>query len=568
MGTFVSCSAETGARAMTTFLWLRAIVLTLVVGAGVIIVQLSGGGIASGPLYVLLVLGYVAGALWMLGLGLGIAAAPAAWTLSVADVLIAAAVVHYSGGATSQFSLVFGLPVIAAGVLLQVRGGLGIALLASLLYTGYGMLEAEGAVKPATATGLAVSDATSFLIRAYMHVSLFFVVGALAGYLAERAGRRGRQLENAESKLKQLRVDTDKILEHMSSGILVADSEGAILTANPTAEQILGVDRGDIVGLGVEAAFEALMPEFASEVLGALESGQGKLRHEIAVRKHDGSLLPLGLSTSILKDESGGTRGVIAVFQDLTDVREMEERMRRADRLAAIGELSAGIAHEIRNPLASISGSIEVLYNELDLDGDDKRLMELVMKESDRLNKIITDFLEFARLKPPRPKNVSLSKCLEEVRVLLVNGPATRPGVEIVTRHADGEIVVEFDDEQLKQVMLNLAINACEAMRGSGKLYVETRRKPEGAARIVFADEGPGICGEARVRLFEPFFTTKEGGTGLGLAIANRIVEAHGGRIEARNRVEGGAEFSVVIPVRIRTQEEGAVEEESAVGCR
>jgi two-component system sensor histidine kinase PilS (NtrC family) len=568
MGLSLCRGAGTSLRTITTFLWLRAIALTLIVGAGVIIVQISGGAIAAGPLYVLLVLGYVAGAVWMLGLRLGIAAAPAAWTLMIADVLIAAAIVHYSGGATSQFSLVFGLPIIAAGVLLQVRGGLGIALLASAIYAGYGVLEAEGVLRPVVGTGLTGYGATSFLIRAYMHVSLFFVVGAFAGYLAQGAGRRGRQLAKAESKLEQLRVDTDKILEHMSSGVLVTDSEGTILTANQTAEHILGVDRDDIVGLGVEAAFDPLMPEFAGELLGVLESGQGKLRHEITVRRHDESMLPLGLSTSILKDEDGSTRGVIAVFKDLTEVREMEERMRRADRLAAIGELSAGIAHEIRNPLASISGSIEVLYNELDLDGDDKHLMELVMKESDRLNKIISDFLEFARLKPPRPKDVSLSKCLEEVRVLLGNNPATKPRVDIVTRHVDGEIVVEFDEEQLKQVMLNLAINACEAMRGSGKLVVETTRKAEDRARIVFVDEGPGMSGEARVRLFEPFFTTKEGGTGLGLAIANRIVEAHGGCIEARNRTERGAEFSVEVPVRARPQEESAAEEASAVGCR
>jgi two-component system sensor histidine kinase PilS (NtrC family) len=558
---------EPGARTITTFLWLRAIVLTLIVGAGVMIVQLSGGAIAVGPLYVLLVLGHVVGAVLMLGLRLGVAAAPAVWTSMVADVFIATAIVHYSGGATSQFSLVFGLSIIAAAVLLQVRGGLGIALLASVCYTGYGALEAGGVLHPAAGNGFAGSGAANFFIRAYMHVSLFFVVGALSGYLARRAGREGRQLENVESKLEQLRIDTDKILEHMSSGVLVADSAGAILTANPAAGQILRVDRDDIMGSGVEAAFGSQMPEFAREVMGALGGGQGKLRHEITVKRSDGTMVPLGLSTSILKDEAEGTRGVIAVFQDLTDVREMEEHVRRADRLAAIGELSAGIAHEIRNPLASISGSIEVLYNELDLDGDDKRLMELVMKESDRLNKIITDFLEFARLKPPHPRGVSLAKCLEEVRMLLANNPAAKPRVEIVMRHADGEIVVEFDEEQMKQVMLNLAINGCEAMKGSGKLVVETRRT-DGAAKIVFVDEGPGICGEARVRLFEPFFTTKEGGTGLGLAIANRIVEAHGGRIEARNRTEGGAEFSVVVPVRAPAHRENAPLETSTVGCR
>jgi len=560
---FLSRGAAPSARSITTFLMLRAIFLTLTVGAGIMIVQLTHADFAVGPLYVLLLLGYVAGAVLQVCLRFGASPVPAVWALLIADVLLETGILHYSGGIDSQFSLVFGLSIIAGAVLLQIHGGLGIALFASICYTGYGVIETEGILLPAAASVSPVAE-TSFLFRAYMHVSLFFVVGALAGYLAERVRQRGSQLESARSKLKQLRLDTERILEHMSSGVLVVDSEGKILAVNPTAEQILGVDKNDVVGLGVETAFDPLMPEFAREVLGALGAGQGRLRHEIAVRRHDGSQLPLGFSTSILKDGGGAPRGVIAVFKDLTEIREMEERMRKADRLAAIGELSAGIAHEIRNPLASISGSIEILYNELELAGDNKHLMELIMKESDRLNKIISDFLEFARLRPPKRRSVSIEKCLDEVVALLANNPAARNGIEIGVRHRDGDVVVELDEEQMKQVMVNLAINGCEAMTRGGKLVIETRRMPENQARIVFQDEGPGIGPEARERLFEPFFTTKEGGTGLGLAIANKIIETHGGRIEARNREVGGAEFSVVLPLRA-AQVGGQVKELAAV---
>ncbi len=213
----------------------------------------------------------------------------------------------------------------------------------------------------------------------------------------------------------------------MSSGILVVDRDGKVLTVNPMAEQILGVDKLDIVGLHVEAAFDPLTPEFAREVLEALDSNQGKLRNEISVLRARGIEIPLGMSISILKDDSEETRGVIAVFQDLTEVREMQERVRKADRLAAIGEISAGIAHEIRNPLASISGAIEMLSNELELKGENRRLMELVMKESDRLDRIINDFLEFARLRPPTRGKVSVSRCLDEVLMLLGN----TPGLEV-----------------------------------------------------------------------------------------------------------------------------------------
>jgi len=565
VGLFSRVSAPS-AKSITTFLTLRAIFLTLTVGAGIMIVQLTQVQFAVGPLYVLLLLGYAAGGVLQLCIRFGVSPVPALWALMIADVLLETGILHYSGGINSQFSLVYGLSIIASAVLLQMHGGLGIALFASLCYTGYGVIETEGVLRPAAAS-VAAADAGMF-IRAYMHVSLFFIVGALSGYLADRVKQRGSQLDTARSKLKQLRLDTERILEHMSSGVLVVDSAGKILGINPTAEQILGVDKSDVVGIRIDAAFDPLMPEFAGEITGALESGQGRLRHELTLRRPDGSNLPLGMSTSILKDDAGEGRGVIAVFKDLTEVHQMEERMRKADRLAAIGELSAGIAHEIRNPLASISGSIEILYNELELSGDDKHLMELIMKESDRLNKIINDFLEFARLRPPRRRPVEMGKCVDEVAALLANNPAARNGIDIRVVHADGELTVESDEEQMKQVVVNLAINACEAMTRGGKLAIETRRTPDGQAKITVRDEGPGIGLEARARLFEPFFTTKEGGTGLGLAIANKIVESHGGTIETRNREEGGAEFSVVIPLRRARDKDRVAEPAGAAGSR
>jgi two-component system sensor histidine kinase PilS (NtrC family) len=467
----------------------------------------------------------------------------------VADVLLETAVVHYSGGTASQFSLVFCMSIIAAAFLLQVHGGLGIAVFASFCYAVYGILEAKGIVSPPP-TGEQQGGPAGFL-QAYMHVSLFFVVGAVAGYITERSKVRGRQLLNARTELRQLKIDTDRILEHMSSGVLVVDSAGKILTINPTAEQVLGVDERDVIGLHVDTAFDPLMPEFAQELLSTLESEQGRLRHEVTIRRPNGTHLPLGLSISILRDETAKKRGVIVVFQDLTEVREMQERVRKADRLAAIGELSAGIAHEVRNPLASISGSIEMLYNELELGGENRRLMELVMKESDRLDRIINDFLDFARLRPPSTGEVSVVMCLDEILTLLNNDPSWMGGIETEVCHDGGDVVANFDEEQMKQVILNLAINACEAMQGSGKLIIRTAMEDGGFVKVVFQDEGPGIGDDERARLFEPFFTTKEGGTGLGLAIANKIVEAHGGRIEARNRTPRGAEFSVVIPIRV-----------------
>jgi two-component system sensor histidine kinase PilS (NtrC family) len=390
------------------------------------------------------------------------------------------------------------------------------------------------------------------ILEIYMHVAIFFVVGAVGGYLADRIRLKGTQLQNAESELKQLKIDTDNILNQMSSGVLLVDSTGKIVSINPAAEQILEVDRDDVQNLDLNAAFESLMPELANELMAALRLNTSKMRHEMTIKRPSGMPLPLGISISLLKDESGKQRGAIAVFQNLTETRQMQERMRKADRLAAIGELSAGIAHEIRNPLASISGSIEMLYNELALDGEDKRLMELVMKESDHLDRIISDFLEFAGLRHPSKDEVRVPECIEDVLILLRNNAEFRCRIKTDIQPDCAKRTACFDEEQIKQVFVNLALNASQAMPDDGCLVIGATIDEEDWLHIAFLDEGPGISAEVRSRLFEPFFTTKDGGTGLGLAIANKIVEIHGGRIEVKNRESGGAAFTIVMPLDAR----------------
>jgi two-component system sensor histidine kinase PilS (NtrC family) len=522
------------------------IVLALIVGAGIMIAQLSQDDFSVGPLYVVLVSSYAVGAIFFFAFQLGLRPVVGIWLLMVVDIALETVFLHYSGGVTSQFSLIFCLSIIAAAFLLQVPGGLGIALLASVSYICYGLLESEGMVNPQGSNRGPAAVSFGYL-ETYMHVTLFFLVGAVGGYLAERTKLKGHQLQSAETELKRLKIDTDNILKNMSSGVLVIDSEGKILAINPVAEQILEVREQDVQSVDVGNAFGGSMPVFTEELVRALESEESKHRHEMTIKRHGRHPLPLGISISQLKDDNGEKTGIIAVFQDLTEVRDMEEKVRKADRLAAIGQLSAGIAHEIRNPLASISGSIEMLSNELNVDGENKRLMELIVKESDRLDRIINDFLEFARLRPPSADEVAVAKCLDDVAVLLKNNTGIKCRVQTKIHPECKGLLVRFDEEQMKQVFLNLGINACEAMSDGGELTIKAEILADRSLQIAFEDQGGGISDEARSLLFEPFYTTKEGGTGLGLAIANKIVEAHGGRIEVRNRDEGGAEFSVVL---------------------
>jgi two-component system sensor histidine kinase PilS (NtrC family) len=534
-------------RTQNVFLGLRMIILALVVGAGIMIGQLSQENIAVGRLYVLLVASCVFGGLTYAAMRAGAKAALAMGLLTVVDILMEALFLHYSGGMASPFSMVFCLSIIAAAFLFEVPGGFGAALLASVSYVGYGLLESRRVLTPGgTATDLV--DPSYQYLKTYMHVTMFFLVGAVGGFLAERTRRKGRQLLNAEEKLQGARIDTDNILEHMSSGVLVLDSEGKIASINPVARQILNVDHRDVRSLDVRAAFGETTPDFAAELLRALASNESRHRHEMTIQRSGRRPLPLGISTSRLRDHDGHGTGIVAIFQDLTEVRDMQEQVRKADRMAAIGHLSAGIAHEIRNPLASISGSIELLSNELNVTGEHKRLMELVVEESDRLDRIINDFLEFSRMRAPSAEEVSIEECIDDIAVLLNNNADITCNVATRIHDSCRNLLVRFDEEQMRQVFLNLGINACEAMESGGEMLIVAEVLPDRALCISFHDQGAGISDEARRHLFEPFYTTKEGGTGLGLAIANKIVEAHGGKIEARNRDEGGAVFSVVLP--------------------
>jgi two-component system sensor histidine kinase PilS (NtrC family) len=523
------------------------IVAALIIGAGIMIIQLTSDGVPVQPLYLLLIVSYLCGGVLYLAVRGGLNPTVGLWGIMVADILLETAILHYSGGAVSQFSLIFYLTIVSGAIMLQVPGGVGTAIIASVCYATYGALEQAGWVHPPL-NGLPHVASAPGLLQSYLHISIFLLVGSVGGHLADRMRHKAALLEEAESNLEQLRIDTDNILDHMSSGVLVTDSDGKILAINPAAEEILGFPKDAVISSMMKDVFADSMPEFVFELTYALNTDKNKFRHEITIVNAHQRKIPLGISISLLRDQHGVKRGVIAVFQDLTEVREMQERIRKADRLAAIGELSAGIAHEIRNPLASISGSIEMLYNELSLTGEYKRLMELVMKESDRLDRIISDFLEFARMRQPALREVPLERSIEDTLMLLNGNLVAKMGLRTEFDNACGPVSVRADEEQLKQVFFNLAINACEVMEPGKTLRITLEQENEQWIKVSFIDNGPGIGAEDMERLFEPFFTTKEGGTGLGLAITNKIVEAHGGRITFRNHEAGGAEFSVFLP--------------------
>ncbi|MBI4391370.1 MAG: PAS domain S-box protein [candidate division NC10 bacterium] len=466
------------------------------------------------------------------------------------DILVSTGLVHVSGGKDSPFTFVYIFPIFAAATLLGRRGGLGMASVASILYGGLINLEFYG-VLPAVATGAPARAQTYLAFQVFINIAGFFLVALLSSHLAERLRETARRLEERSLDLRALESLHRDVVANVPSGLMTLDAAGRIVAFNRAAEAITGYGEAEVRDRPYQAAGFSEVPGVAAFVSGggpppALAAG------EVTVVRRDGVRIPAGISLSPLWDQEGRVRGLVAVFQDLSDKKRIEEQLRRADRLAAVGQLAASIAHEIRNPLAAISGSIQVLQEEMQPQGQNRQLVDIILREADRLKLITGQFLDFVRPRTPLRKECELITCLEETVLLLKQ--RERTGAEVVMDFTPPEapVVVSADDDQLRQVFWNISLNAVEAMPEGGTLRVAVRdfsADPDHpTVAVEFADTGGGIRPEENLdRIFEPFFTTKETGTGLGLSIARRVVEELGGRIEVENRPGEGATFRVVL---------------------
>jgi PAS domain S-box-containing protein len=475
---------------------------------------------------------------WSLGgrLGRGLRIQTAA-QLGV-DLVLVTWLAAYTGGRGSQFVLFYALVVITGGVLGRVGGGL---LAAAGACAGFLAL-------PVLATPLGGSD--DALVKPELMVTFLTIVGVLAGVLGERVQRAAGDLERTERELDRVKIDNDAILRHLATGVLTVDETGAIGYLNPAAQQVLGVRAEDLCGRPVEEALPARLQGLRELVLDSRDQGRGRARAELTVTTAGGRTLPLGASTNVLMHEDHIT-GVVAVFQDLTEVREMERRARRNETLAEVGALAAGIAHELRNGLKPISGSVEVLQRELKLEGEAADLMDLIARESGRLNKFVTDLLSYSRERDLALEPVRLDDHLRELVSTLRHDPRRAASVQVEYVGCPGgpeDVRLVVDSEQMRQVWLNLAANALEAIGERGVLSVSWSVRDEDQVAVEFRDDGPGIAADDLRRVAEPFFTTKRGGTGLGLAIALRIVERHGGGLTLESVAGRGTTARVTLP--------------------
>ncbi len=464
------------------------------------------------------------------------------------EIVIESGIIFTTGSINSPFSALFLLTIVSAALAYRLVGTLVVASLVSLAYTFIIWLQSSEPGEPVffpDALKNIVSAQDTVFYSIFLHLLIFYLIAFISGYLAERLETRDRQLADTSRALKQAQLETDDILRHLNSGLLTVDAGGRVIFFNPAAERILGYREEEVKGMRCDEVFAERMPDLASDLLDGLRCVASHPRREINVRTVEQQLIPLGLSTSILTDEGGGLRGVIAIFSDLTDAKRMESKVRAADRLAAVGELSASIAHEIRNPLAAISGSVEVLNNELRLQGENARLMQLIVKESHRLSRILSEFLQYARIDRPAYNKVELCHLINEVLQILHHHSSFRRNIRL-NFESDGSIAYVVGDEDLiKQLLLNLAVNALEALEEKGdELTFRLVVDPVGRmVELYIQDNGPGIAGEHTKQVYQPFFSTKKQGTGLGLAIVHRICSAMKVDISFDSQLDYGTTF-------------------------
>lgn len=375
----------------------------------------------------------------------------------------------------------------------------------------------------------------------------FFVVGLLSARLAERQSRSDVRLAAATQSLANLRALHERIVASIRSGLVTTDLEGRIFTFNVAAQEITHYPEATVRGQDASILFTDLK-EHIAQTLRALERGDNSPRFETNCLTSEGMRLRLGYSISPLSTEAGETTGMVITFQDLTQVRSLEETSRRQDRLAAIGRMAASIAHEIRNPLAAMRGSIQMLRSEMNSDPAQTELMEIILRESDRLNRIITDFLSYARPRSLIQARVDVGDLLHQTFALMRHSPEIGSNQSIVEELPDDPLYAEADEGQLKQVFWNLARNALQAMPQGGTLRATLEKNSHERLRITFTDTGRGMSPEQVEHLFEPFSSTT-GGTGLGLSIVYQIIRDHGGTINVRSLVGQGTTITVELPI-------------------
>jgi len=456
------------------------------------------------------------------------------------DALLITGIVHLTGGPSSGFASLYVLVISAGALLLPLAGGLLIGALSSLLYAADLIL---GFDEPITAL---------FGLR----IVLFAVVAVFTALIGDRLRRAGQALGAVASELRQLRLDTDDILANLSTGVITVDGDGNLAYANRAAEGLLRVRLQPLLGHPILDRLDDIAPSLGAMLQQAIHRGTSVSRGQVEIRSEE-NITRLGVSTAVLEREGDQMPSATALFQDITDLQRLDQLKMRAERLEAVATLSASLAHEIKNPLASIRSAVEQLSRGRLSDTDRGILERLVLTESDRLSRLLSEFLDYSGLAMSKREQLDMHALVRGCLIVAKQHPELK-GVEVVAELDDGPIHVVGDGDLLHRALFNLVLNGAQSAGAGGRVSVSLtsephRRRPRGApierpVRLAVGDSGDGISEAERARVFDPFFTTKSGGSGLGLAVVHRAVEAHAGVTFVDESADGGAEFVIFLP--------------------
>lgn len=463
------------------------------------------------------------------------------WVQVLFDIAVVTAVVHVTGGGSSPFAFLYILVISAGALLLPLPGGVLAGILAALLFMADVVLLNLEEISP----------------RVLLQVGLFTLVAVVTGWLGDRVRRAGLAIGRVESALRRLQVDTDEILAKINSGVLTVDGEGRLLYLNPAGEALLGLKAQEWRGVPVLDAVNQVAPGLGGVLVRSLRRGKPVSRFKTVARKN-GAEATLGVSTAFLGGEGTDSPRVTAIFQDITDQERLEVLNRRNERLEAVAELGASLAHEIKNPLSSIRSAVEQLTRGPLCEEDRRTLERLVLGESDRLSRLLSEFLEFSAVQMGKLEEVDLSALTRDCLALVKRHSDCPPGVSFHAEGAPGPVPVLGDPDLLHRAIFNLLLNAAQFAGPEGKVRVEVLRgadcppPPRDGLNepvcVKVADSGPGVDPEDLPRIFDPFFSRRKGGSGLGLALVHRAVTMHRGAVVVGRAPEGGAEFTVFLP--------------------
>jgi len=448
------------------------------------------------------------------------------------DLVLASLLLHLSGGIDSPFSSFYVFIIVYASLLRDRKGAILAVTLSIIFYVGTSFSRYLGA------DWLYIATNSDVVYRVLWNVLGFVSVGLLGTFLSER-------LVTAKQELGHVKLIHDNIINSIRTGLMTLDLKGGITSVNRAAEEICGLVTAELISRPITEVFPANLLDTITR--SDFQPVSKPLRIEFWFQKNDREALFLGTSCSPLLSPENQQLGYILSFQDLTEIRKREEELQVKEKMAAIGQVAAGLAHEIRNPLGALSGSIQVLESELQLSSQQSRLLGIILRECNRLNKTVADFLTYAGPSPLRLQNTDLQSLIRDTVALFSNSPDISSDAYRIEVHFDDKIECMADADQLRQAVWNILQNAVRAMPKGGKIEIRGTTS-EQAVRLRISDQGVGMSAEERKKIFQPFHTSFPGGVGLGMAIVYQIVQQHQGQIAIESRVNRGTTIEITLP--------------------